>query len=312
MSTIEEALKKQKRKQTDIKAVSNKGNDSSSVIELEPKAEPKMAAQKADVNNAPSPNQKPTVQNQSDDVSSYIQLNLSSYEGVSDNPQTVDQRIMSEEFRQVKRKLLNNAFGVISKTLPHSNLIMVSSAQANEGKTFVSINLALSIALEQDKTVLLVDADILKPSIPTALGFEDRIGLIDYLSGNCPNIEDIIYSTNLPNLKIIPAGSAHSLANELLASEKMASLCLELERRYNNRIVLFDSPPLLGVNETSLLAQLMGQALIVVEEDKSSLQEIQKANELLPEDLAKGLVLNKAIHSQKELYGYYGYGYGKR
>ncbi|OUS23380.1 hypothetical protein A9Q98_14950 [Thalassotalea sp. 42_200_T64] len=228
------------------------------------------------------------------------------------NEQCKEQATLREECRQIKRKLLNNAFGATSKTLDHPNLIMITSSQKNEGKTFISINLALSIALEQDKTVLLVDADVLKPSIPHVLGFKNKPGLIDYLNGDMDSIADIIYETNINNLKILPAGKSHHLANELLASEKMTLLCEELSTRYSDRLVIFDSPPLLGVNETSLLAQLMGQALIVVEENKSSIHEIQQANELLPEHLAKGLVLNKAIHSQQEKYGYYGYGYGHK
>ncbi|KGJ95967.1 XrtA-associated tyrosine autokinase [Thalassotalea sp. ND16A] len=228
------------------------------------------------------------------------------------NEECKEQSALREECRQIKRKLLNNAFGATSKTLDYSNLIMITSSQKNEGKTFISINLALSIALEQDKTVLLVDADVLKPSIPLELGFNNKPGLIDYLNGDMDSIADIIYETNINNLKILPAGKSHHLANELLASEKMTLLCEELSTRYSDRLVIFDTPPLLGVNETSLLAQLMGQALIVVEENKSSIHEIQQANELLPEHLAKGLVLNKAIHSQQEKYGYYGYGYGHK
>lgn len=228
----------------------------------------------------------------------------------TDNDLNKEQHLLTEEFRQIKRKLLNNAYGAISKTLQNPNLVMITSSQANEGKTFISINLALSIALEQDKTVLLVDADVLKPSIPHELGFKHKKGLIDYLYGNVDSLSDIIYNTNIKNLKILPAGRQHHLSNEFLASEKMASLCKELQQRYSDRMIIFDCPPLLGINETSVLAQLMGQALIVVEENKSSIQEIQRANELLPDSLAKGLVLNKAIHSQKEAYGYYGYGYG--
>lgn len=227
-----------------------------------------------------------------------------------ENNSNKEQAILHEEFRHIKRKLLSNAYGAISTTLHNPNLIMITSAQANEGKTFISINLALSIAVEQDKTVLLIDADVLKPSIPKELGFSAKLGLIDYLNGNVDSVADIMYATNIEKLKIIPAGELHYLANELLASEKMSALCEELQQRYSDRLIIFDCPPILGINETSVLAQLMGQALIVVEENKSSITEIQKANEMLPDTLAKGLILNKAIHSQKELYGHYGYGYG--
>ena len=219
---------------------------------------------------------------------------------------------IKDEFRQIKRKLLNNAFGAASKTLDNSNLVMVSSSKPNEGKTFVSINLALSIALEQDKTVLLIDADVLRPSINRELGVGNVPGLIEYLLGEKQTIADIIYNTNIDKLKVIPAGEPHHLSNELLASDKMESLAKELAERYPDRIVIFDCPPLIGVTETLVLANLMGQAIVVVEESKTQLSDIQKATENLSDDLALGIVLNKAIKSHKDMYGYYGYGYGSK
>ncbi|ASP47965.1 XrtA-associated tyrosine autokinase [Cognaticolwellia beringensis] len=219
---------------------------------------------------------------------------------------------IKDEFRQIKRKLLNNAFGNAAKTLHHSNLIMVSSAKPNEGKTFVAINLALSIALEQDKTVLLIDADVLRPSVVRELGVQENPGIIDYLLGDSEQVSDIIYDTDIDKLKLIPAGKPHHLSNELLASEKMATFANELANRYPDRIVIFDCPPLIGATETLVLANLMGQALIVVEESKTTIADIQAATEHLNENLALGLVLNKAIRSHKDLYGYYGYGYGTK
>jgi len=219
---------------------------------------------------------------------------------------------IKDEFRQIKRTLLNNAFGPASKTLDNSNLVMISSSKPNEGKTFVSINLALSIALEQDKTVLLIDADVLRPSINRELGVDEVPGLIEYLLGEKENVADILYNTNIDKLKMIPAGEPHHLSNELLASGKMEALAKELADRYPDRIVIFDCPPLIGVTETLVLANLMGQAIVVVEESKTYLSDIKKATENLSDDLALGLVLNKAIKSHKDMYGYYGYGYGSK
>ena len=223
-----------------------------------------------------------------------------------------ERKSIKEEFRQIKRKLLNNAFGSASKMLNNSNLIMVSSAKPNEGKTFVSINLALSIALEQDKTVLLIDADVLRPSVSRELDVEKTDGLIEYLLDDDREVRDILYNTNIDKLKLIPAGEPHHLSNELLASEKMAALAKELAERYPDRVVIFDCPPLIGVTETPVLANLMGQALIVVEESKTPLANIQEATLHLNEDLALGIVVNKAIRSHKDMYGYYGYGYGSK
>jgi len=220
----------------------------------------------------------------------------------------VSRRVTQEEFRGIKRKLLNNAFGSGSKTLDHSNLIMVTSSNPNEGKTFVSINLALSIALEQDKTVLLIDADVLRPSLNRELGFDTRDGLLEYLLSEVNSLGDIIYNTNVKNLKIVPAGRPHNLTNELLASDKMAALAKELAERYHDRIVIFDCPPILGITETPVLASLMGQALIVVEESKTKIDDVKRATRQLNEDLAIGFVMNKTLKSTKDAYGYYGYG----
>lgn len=216
---------------------------------------------------------------------------------------------IKDEFRQIKRKLLNNAFGSASKTLKNSNLVMISSSKPNEGKTFVSINLALSIALEQDKTVLLVDADVLRPSVNRELGIGEQPGLIEYLLDESADIGQFIYGTNIEKLKIIPAGVPHHLSNELLASGRMIELATELANRYPDRIVIFDCPPLIGVTETNVLSSFMGQALVVIEESKTPIADIKKATEHLDEDLAIGLVINKAIRSHKDMYGYYGYGY---
>ena len=219
---------------------------------------------------------------------------------------------IQEEFRHIKRKLLNNAFGPAAKTLKHSNLIMVSSTNPNEGKTFISINLALSIALEQDKTVLLVDADVLRPSLHRELEFESKQGLLEYLLDEVPSLSDVIYNTSVPNLKLIPAGRPHRLTNELLASERMAALAEELAQRYPDRIVIFDCPPILGVTETPVLSSLVGQAIIVVEESKTKVNNVKKAVSQLDEDIAIGFVMNKTVRSKKDEYGYYGYGYGKK
>jgi protein-tyrosine kinase len=295
MSTIEKALAKQKEKDAEKLAASLSN------------------ASKEEVQNTTT-NDKPEEKTQSESVGNKKQIYI-------DNDRLTDRGFIhigghtthiQEEFRHIKRKLINNAFGPASKTLSNSNLIMVSSASPNEGKTFVSINLALSIALEQDKTVLLIDADVLRPSLHRELEFENDRGLLDFLRSDVSNLADIIYSTNIPNLKIMPAGGAHNLTNELLASDRMAGLAKELAERYPDRIVIFDCPPLLGVTETPVLANLMGQAAIVVEESKTKIEHIKKATSQLNENLAIGFVMNKTIKTSKDVYGYYGYGYGSK
>ena len=238
----------------------------------------------------------------------YIEIDLQSLSNRNFVSIATERRLIYEEYRVIKRKLINNAFGGLSSTLKHPNLILVSSSRPGEGKTFTSVNLALSIALEQDKTVLLVDADVLRPNVSRTLEISTPLGLTDYLSSNDVDVADIIYSTNVERLKIITAGKPHHLSTELLASDKMIELVNEFASRYPDRIVIFDAPPLLGVNETAVLAAMCGQAVVVLEENKTKLNELDKALSLLPKELAVGFVINKAYYSRDKGYGY-GYGY---
>ncbi len=238
----------------------------------------------------------------------FINVDLKRLDSLGFATLSTDRRLIFEEFRQIKRKLINNAFGPLSSTLNHANLIMVSSSRPSEGKTFTAVNLALSIALEQDKTVLLVDADVLRPNVSRTLDIQLPVGLTDYLSDDRFTAGDIIFSTNVERLKVIAAGRPHHLSTELLASDKMAKLAQEFATRYPDRIVIVDAPPLLGVNETSILAAMCGQALIVCEEKRTNLNELEKAISMLPKDIAAGFVINKAHYSRDKGYGY-GYGY---
>lgn len=308
MSTIEKALAKQKQAEQDRK----KHLKLDSASHLQKNNEPVTPV------TIPDELEAKTIENNEKDVA----VPKSDQNTIIINGDGLDKRgfiysaksahHIQEEFRHIKRKLLNNAFGPASKTLKHSNLIMVSSSSPNEGKTYISINLALSIALEQDKTVLLVDADVLRPSLHRELEFESRKGLLEFLLDEVPSLSDVIYNTNIANLKLIPAGKPHHLTNELLASTRMATLAEELAERYPDRIVIFDCPPILGVTETPVLSSLVGQAVVVVEESKTKIDNVKKAVSQLDEDIAIGFVMNKTVRSKKDEYGYYGYGYGKK
>jgi exopolysaccharide/PEP-CTERM locus tyrosine autokinase len=215
--------------------------------------------------------------------------------------------LINEEYREIKRTLLSNGFGPISKTLNNSNIIMVSSARPSEGKTFNAINLALSIAAEQDKTVLLVDADVLKPSILSSLELEERKGLMEYLTGEVKSISDVLYHTSIDKLKIVPAGRTHRLSTELLASQKMHETIDEFANRYPDRVVIIDTPPLIGITESAVLANFAGQAVVVVEENRSKMHDIQEAVKRLNPEMAIGFVVNKSVNSEPTDLGYYGY-----
>ncbi len=214
---------------------------------------------------------------------------------------------IKEEYRHIKRPLLVNAAGKGTLKSNRGNMIMVTSTNPNEGKTFSAINLAMSIAAERDKTVLLVDCDVLKPSVAKFFGLNNPKGLTDYLNDKA-GLNEIIVRTDLPTFRIIPAGLPHHLSNELLASEKMEALMKELSTRYPDRIVILDSPPLLSTTEAAILSSQVGQIVVVVEADKTKQDELQEAIDRLPlnSEVAIGVVLNK---SQRHMDGsYYGYG----
>jgi protein-tyrosine kinase len=221
-----------------------------------------------------------------------------------------ERRLINEEYRAIKRKLLDNAFGPLSKSLKNSNIIMVTSSRPGEGKTFTAINLALSIALEQDKTVLLVDADVLRPNVMKTLELENKQGLMEYLLGEKENISEVMCRTSLDNLRIISAGKSHHLSTELLASQRMFDAVEEFANRYTDRVVIVDTPPMLGINETAILANLAGQAIVVTEEAKTRLIDIQNAVKQLNPDMAIGFIVNKSEQGTTDSasYGYYYHG----
>lgn len=215
---------------------------------------------------------------------------------------------IAEEFRMIKRPLLKNAFGQGAPLVENGNLIMVSSGFPSEGKTFTSINLALSIASEMDHTVLLIDADVARPSVTSYFGIDTGPGLVDYLLGEQPDLSTLLIKTDIPKLTLLPAGKRHHHSTELLASESMRNLLEELSIRYPDRVIIFDSPPLLVTSEASVLASLVGQIVIVVESEKTTQTALKEALSLLDPDKSIGLVLNKSRQPFGSEYGtYYGY-----
>ncbi len=218
---------------------------------------------------------------------------------------------IAEEYRGIKRPLLMNIDGRGAAEIDNANLILVTSALPGEGKTFSALNLAISIAMEQDKTVLFVDADVARAKAAALLKVpDDRPGLIDLLQNKGDRISDVILHTDIPNLKIIPAGEAHERSTELLASQSMHKLTQEMSRRYNDRVIVFDSPPLLLTSEANVLANLMGQIVFVVEAEKTSQKTVAEALSHLSDDKVIGLVLNKSRLKSRDNQSYYDYGYG--
>lgn len=217
---------------------------------------------------------------------------------------------LAEQYRVIKRPLIRNFRGGGAAPVAYGNLIMVTSSMPGEGKSFSSINLAISLAMELDFTVLLVDADFSKPTVLNRLGLSAEKGLLDVLQGEVDDLGDVIARTNIDKLSILPAGRPHPRATELIASTAMAQLLEEMSSRYHDRIIVFDSPPLLATTEARVLASHMGQIVMVVEADRTTHSAVRQALSTIELCPVKLLLLNKVSGARGgDLYGY-GYGYG--
>ena len=211
----------------------------------------------------------------------------------------------AEDFRIIKRPLLHNARDSHAAGMRNGNLIVVTSALPGEGKTYCAVNLAMSIAMEMDITVLLVDADVARPSVLKVLGLGVEAGLMDVLLNDELELSDVILKTNVPTLSILPAGRSNKHATELLASRAMSTLLNEISSRYADRIVIFDSPPLLITTEANVLAAQMGQVVLVVEAETTTQHAVKEALRQIEACQKINLIYNKTKAFPGS--GYYGY-----
>jgi receptor protein-tyrosine kinase len=214
---------------------------------------------------------------------------------------------IASEFRVIKRPLLANAHAKSATRATNTNLVMVTSSTAGEGKSFTALNLALSIAMELDVRVLLVDADVANPSLMQMLGLPQAKGLLDVLIDESLGLSRVLLRTNVEKLSLLPAGTAHPRATELLASEAMTRLVEDMASRYADRIIVFDSPPLLLTTESRVLAAHMGQIVVVVEAERTTAGALKEALTKIESCPIVMTVLNKA--RTPAMGEYYGYGY---
>ncbi|WP_153067392.1 AAA family ATPase [Steroidobacter cummioxidans] len=224
-------------------------------------------------------------------------------------PPTSQERQLSSEYRQIKRPLIANALGRGVPKVPSGHRIMIASAMPGDGKTFTSINLALSFALEKDLSVVLVDADVAKAHLSRTFGVHNELGLMDLLRDEHLDVESLILPTDVPGLSILPAGKAIETANELLASSRMEQIANHITVRNPNRIVLFDSPPLLITTEAMTLSAVVGQIVMVVRAGVTPQSAVLDAIELLGEGKSIGLVLNQTDEQVRPGYYYQYYGH---
>lgn len=217
---------------------------------------------------------------------------------------------LADELRVIKRPLLVNARGNGGAPLKNGNLVMVTSSLPGEGKSFTAINLAMSIAMEMDLRVLLVDADVAHSSVLDYLGLPSAKGLLDVLLNEEVDLGDVLLRTNVEKLSILPGGRRYKHATELLASESMRRLIDEIASRYSDRIIIFDSPPLLVTTESRVLATHVGQIVMVVEAGKTPRAAVAQALKTIESCPVVLMMLNKSAASNSGGYGYAGYGYG--
>jgi exopolysaccharide/PEP-CTERM locus tyrosine autokinase len=212
---------------------------------------------------------------------------------------------IADEFRVIKRPVIRNAHGRAGAKVRNGNLVMVTSALPSEGKTFTAVNLAMSVAMEYDNTVLLVDGDVANPALPKLLGVPASPGLLDLLIDDKIDVSEALVKTNIDKLTVLPAGTQHRRATELLASEQMAVLLRDLATRYPDRIIIFDSPPLLATTEARVLATHMGQIVMVVAADSTSQNAVNQALATIESCEVVIMMLNKATRTDVGAYGYY-------
>ncbi len=221
-------------------------------------------------------------------------------------PDENQERRFADQYRRIKRPILMQVQVLTAAHAPGARFVLMASALPGDGKTFTSINLALSIARERDVSVLILDADVAKPHISRIFGIDQEPGLLDALADDEIDIESLVLPTDVPGLSMLPAGRRHEAATELLASARMNQVITRLTARDPRRIVLLDSPPLLLSSESRALVQIAGQVVLVVRAGGTPRRAVQEAIEYIGDGKPLGLVLNQSLLALSE--GYYGYG----
>lgn len=261
----------------------------------------------------------PRARGPQDGTSKRVELDLEALTAQGFLTPNAPRSYLADQYRNIKRPLIRNAMGKGAAALKNANLIMVTSALPGEGKSFTSLNLAMSIAAEFDNTVMLVDADVARPSMLRMLGLPPGPGLLDVLE-NSVDMADVLIKTNVDKLTLLPSGRPHDRATELLASDAMTGLLDHMAKRYSDRIIIFDSPPLLLTTESRVLATHMGQIVVVIQAERTPQSAVMQAIATIESCPLKMALLNQASAKADAGYGYHygsygygqGYGYGYR
>jgi len=217
-------------------------------------------------------------------------------------PHHTDERRSAAEYRALKRALLAKLNA--GSRYPNLQSIMVASAVPGEGKTFTGLNLALSLSLEKNCSVVLVDADVVRPHLSTMLGLAGRPGLMELATDDAIPLDRYLLNTDVPNLKVLPAGMAFSDATEILADFRLAAWSAQL--RGGKTIFVFDSPPILPTSESKAIADFVDQILLIVRANHTSRSAVMEAIEALGTSRSISLVINQVRNHRSR--SYYDYG----
>lgn len=221
-------------------------------------------------------------------------------------PEQGQERRFADYCHRIKRPLIDRALG--AGTAPDSRLILFSSALPGDGKSFIVLNLALSMARERDISVLLVDGDLPRARISRLLAIQQDAGLLDALRDNRLDVESLVYDTDVSGLQILSAGGSPEGAAELLASVRMREIAARLSGHNPRRLILFDSPPVLVSPEARALVSIPGQIVLVARAGHTPRQAVVDALTHIDKAKLRGLVLNDAhAGTDRGYYGYYDY-----
>jgi exopolysaccharide/PEP-CTERM locus tyrosine autokinase len=235
--------------------------------------------------------------------------------GAKYNENAIDKNLISlkapQSYESEQFKILrSNILFPVSGTAPQS--ILVTGAMPGEGKSFLSANLAISIALNINKNVLLIDCDLRKPDIHRMFGFGHIPGLSEYLREH-QKLESLLVRTIVDNLTILPGGSVPSNPSELMSTDRMSDMMEEVKQRYHDRLIVIDSPPPSMAAETAFLARNVDGIILVVRHGKTPREEVEELIEKMGAEKILGVVVNQLDLQTSGRYGYKKYGkYGKR
>jgi exopolysaccharide/PEP-CTERM locus tyrosine autokinase len=221
-------------------------------------------------------------------------------------PEAADEHRLADEFRVAKRAVLAQ-LGRKGPGQGSRRVVAVASALPGEGKTFSSFHLAVSLAMERDLNVLLIDADVARPTLSRALGCARCPGLLEFLEGTASSVDETLYRTSVSRLWFLPAGTPTTNAAELLTSPRMPVLLDALATRIGHLLIVMDTPPLLPTVESRAVTDLADQTLLVVKANATPQGAIVRALEQIGHGRTVQLLLNQRRESRLDAYYYYQY-----